>query len=153
MPDESIQNTIAYLIHEVTRHLNSEFDQRMAPLGLTRAQWWVLATLYFNDGQMQTELARDLGFTKVALGGLLDRLEAKGWIKRLPHPTDRRAKCIFKTARVENLLVEMKGVAEAMASELVSGLNARDHEQLIAMLQVLKVNLENMARQREGESK
>ncbi len=150
MSNEPIQNTIVYLIHEVTRHLNREFDQRMAPLGLTRAQWWVLATLYFNDGQMQTELARDLGFTKVALGGLLDRLEAKGWIERRSHPSDRRAKCIFKTARVENLLTEMKGIAETMASDLVSGLSTREHEQFVAMLQVLKGNLENTSKQQKG---
>lgn len=141
MQHKSLQESIAYLIHDVTRDLNRAFDQRMAPLGLTRAQWWVLGSLYFNDGQMQTELAQDLGFSKVALGGLLDRLEAKGWIERRSHPSDRRVKCIYRTAEVEKLLGTMKGTAETMANDLVSGLSTREHQQLVVMLRTLKENL------------
>jgi len=141
MQNRSLQESIAYLIHDVTRDLNRAFDQRMAPLGLTRAQWWVLGALFFNDGQMQTELAQDLGFSKVALGGLLDRLEAKGWIERRSHPSDRRAKCIYRTAKVESLLTEMKGTAETMADDLVEGLSTKEHRQLVVMLLALKANL------------
>jgi DNA-binding MarR family transcriptional regulator len=138
---DSFQNTAGYLVHEVTRLLNREFDQRMLPLGLTRAQWWVLASLYFDDGVMQTELARDLGFSKVALGGLLDRLEAKGWVERRPHPADRRANLVYRTAKVEGLLATMRDVAEEINRDLVSALSPQEHKQLVASLQTLKATL------------
>ena len=91
------RSNAGYLIHEADRLMSRQFDRRMRALGLTRAQWWVLAQLYFNDGVTQSELAQELGFSKAALGGLLDRLEAKGWLERRPHATDRRAKRLYRT--------------------------------------------------------
>jgi len=150
MASDSFQNTVAYLVHEVTRLLDREFDQRMLPLGLTRAQWWVLASLYFEDGVMQTELARDLGFSKVALGGLLDRLEAKGWVERRPHPADRRANLVYRTAKVESLLATMKEVAEGINHDFIAALTPQEHKQLVTSLQTLKASLAAHQADRSG---
>jgi hypothetical protein len=48
---------LAFLIHDVSRMRRSAYDQFMKPLGITRAQWWVLAHLTRHDGMMQTQLA------------------------------------------------------------------------------------------------
>src|SRR5438046_669126 len=91
--ESEFEDNAGYLIAEVNRLMSRDYDRRMRALGLTRAQWWVLAQLHFHDGVTQSVLSADLGFSKAALGGLLDRLEDKGWIERRPHPHDRRANC------------------------------------------------------------
>src|SRR5258707_3534567 len=86
---------IAFHIHDVSRMRRSAYDQVMKPLGVTRAQWWVLAHLSRHDGMMQTELADVLDVGKASLGTLIERLEAGGWIERRADPGDKRAKRVY----------------------------------------------------------
>ena len=53
---------------------------------------WVLVNLSLHNGgaMMQTELANLMDLGKVALGGLIDRLEANGYVRRRTEPDDRR---------------------------------------------------------------
>jgi len=99
---------IGVLIHDVARMRRNSFDQMMKPLGLTRSPWWVIANLSRQDGMVQTELAGFLEIGKVTLGGLLDRLEAGGWIVRQSDTVDRRAKRVFMTPNAQRLLSEMR---------------------------------------------
>ncbi len=96
------QFDLGFLIHDVSRLRRTVFDKALKPLGITRSQWWVLTNLSRNSSHemMQTELANVLDIGKVALGGLLDRLEASGYIERRADPVDRRTKRIVMTRRV-----------------------------------------------------
>ena len=48
---------VGYLIGDVSRMLRTVYDRRVEPLGLTRAQWRVLAHLSRNEGIKQAGLA------------------------------------------------------------------------------------------------
>lgn len=104
------QFRLGFLIHDVSRLRRTVIDKALKPLGITRSQWWVLSNLARNQSHemMQTELADLLDIGKVALGGLLDRLEAPGYIERKADPTDRRAKRIAMTATGEDILERMQ---------------------------------------------
>lgn len=90
---------LGYLLHDVSRLRKTFVDKWLKPLGITRSQWWVLANLARHGGESmkQTDLANRLTVGKVALGGLLDRLEESGYIARRVDPEDRRAKRIRLT--------------------------------------------------------
>ena len=101
---------IGFLIHDVSRLRRTIVDKALRPMGVTRSQWWVLANLSRHNGQgmMQTELAKVMDVGKVTLGGLIDRLEAGGLVKRQPDPTDRRAKRVVMTPKGTKLLAEIQ---------------------------------------------
>ncbi len=141
MTNPDFSKTPGYLIHELSRYINHEYDQRMSEIGLTRAQWWVLAKLYFHEGVTQSELAAELGFTKAAIGPLLDRLGANGWLKRRPHPDDKRARCVFRTAKAESLMRRMKKIAVAMNEDLIEGLSEDEQQTLMRLLYRIRGNL------------
>lgn len=148
MDGADFRGNAGYLIHEADRLLNREYDRRMRDLGLTRAQWWVLAQLYFNEGITQSELADVLGMSKAALGGLLDRLEANGWLERRAHRDDRRAKCLYRTRKIEALLVRMRRVALKMTADMLAGLRREERAQLQRLLRTVIGNLETWDRAR-----
>ncbi|WP_068076664.1 MarR family winged helix-turn-helix transcriptional regulator [Novosphingobium lentum] len=104
------QFRLGFLIHDVSRLRRTVIDKALKPLGITRSQWWVLSNLSRNSAHemMQTELANVLDIGKVALGGLLDRLEASGYIERKADPADRRAKRIVMTQLGEEVLERMQ---------------------------------------------
>ena len=124
----SAQFRLGFLIHDVSRLRRTVVDKVMKPLGITRSQWWVLTNLSRNSSHemMQTELANVLDIGKVALGGLLDRLEASGYIERRADPVDRRAKRIVMTKKGEEALVRMQSQAVKLNREMLRGVTDKE---------------------------
>jgi len=86
---------LAFLLYDSSRLLRRRVGERLSELGLSEAQWRVLAFLLRSEGLSQTELAEILSIQKAPLGEQLDRLEAEGWIERRKHQQDRRANRLF----------------------------------------------------------
>ena len=68
-------------------------DPHVRSLGLTSSQFDVIATLGDTEGMTCKELSEKTLVTKGTLTGVLDRLEKKGLIERVPSREDRR--CTF----------------------------------------------------------
>jgi DNA-binding MarR family transcriptional regulator len=119
---------IGFLIHDVSRLRRTVVDKALRPIGVTRSQWWVLANLSRHDGagMMQTELAKVMDVGKVTLGGLIDRLEAGGLVKREADPEDRRAKRVVMTLKGSKLLAEIQGIAKIVNGQIMSGIAKSD---------------------------
>ncbi len=105
---------------------------------LTSPQFDVLATLHRGEGLMQQELASRLLVTKGNIVGVLDRLEASGWIERRPDPDDRRANAIYLTAAGRKVFAEVIPIHHAMIHEMMADFPIED----LHMLRVLLKNLE-----------
>jgi DNA-binding MarR family transcriptional regulator len=92
-----------YLLWQISRLFNVTLTQAIAGSGLNMGQVLVLATLRAQreidrgDTLTQTQLSRITGIDKSSLVLFLDALEKDGWIKRLPHPRDRRAHIVSLT--------------------------------------------------------
>jgi MarR family transcriptional regulator for hemolysin len=134
---------IGFLVHDVSRMRRTLFDQAMKPLGITRSQWWVLSQLsrHSRKGMLQTELARDLDVGKVTVGGLVDRLEAAGYVTRTPDALDRRAKRIVITEQGRVVLKQMVSVGERLNGLILDGLSRADVERTEEILSAMKDNL------------
>ena len=141
MKNDEVERNLGFLIHDVARLMRTAFDRGTASIGLTRSQWWVMVYLYRQDGLTQTELAEVLDLGKVTLGGLIDRLEAKGWVKRQPDPVDRRVKRIFLTDQAGDVTSKMVVVGRNLMGEVTQGMSRDEHDQLVDLLVGLKANL------------
>jgi DNA-binding MarR family transcriptional regulator len=54
-----------------------------------------------GDGLRLTEIAERANMTKQSVGEIVDDLASRGYVQRIPHPEDRRAKLICLTERGE----------------------------------------------------
>ncbi|MBI3802923.1 MAG: MarR family transcriptional regulator [Nitrospirae bacterium] len=70
-------------------------------LGLTLSQFDVIATLGDTKGLTCKQLSEKTLVTKGTLTGVLDRLEAKGLVERVPSQEDRRVTIIRLTSKGE----------------------------------------------------
>jgi DNA-binding MarR family transcriptional regulator len=115
-------------------------------MGVTRSQWWVLANLSRHNGQgmMQTELAKVMDVGKVTLGGLIDRLEAGGLVKRQPDPTDRRAKRVVMTPKGTKLLADIQSIATKVNDQILNGIGRNDISRAETVLYKMKQQLISM---------
>lgn len=139
--EQDYKRSLGFLVHDVARLMRLAFERRVRDIGLTRAQWFVLAYLIRTDGQKQSDLADETDMEKAPLGKLLDRLEEGGWIERRPDPEDRRAKRIHKTSKVDPLIGVMPDVTDKVYEIALAGLEADARERLVDDLVTIKRNL------------
>lgn len=139
---ESIR--LSFLIHDVSRMRRNAYDQFMKPLGITRAQWWVLAHLSRHDGMMQTQLADVLEVGKASLGDVVESLESAGWIERHPDPTDKRAKRVYLTKPSQGLIKRMTTAEVEFNEKVFSDLALEERAALSATLLKVKGMLSRM---------
>ena len=144
MSPRELPDHVGYLIGDVSRMLRTVYDRRVEPLGLTRAQWLVLARLSRIEGCTQTELAAQLEIKKPTLGKLLERLEEKMWVTRRSDENDARSKRVFLTKRAGPVLHQMFSLADEVLDAAISGLNRKEADQLNAALLHVKSNLSEL---------
>ncbi|MFN3496143.1 MAG: MarR family winged helix-turn-helix transcriptional regulator [Hydrogenophaga sp.] len=132
---------LGFLIHDVSRLRRSAFDRCLKPLNVTRSQWWVLAYLSREDGMTQSQLAVELDLGKVAIGGLIDRLEKSGLIRRQADATDRRVNRVFLEPQSKQLIAKMRKVSHRMNERILNGLGEAELEATALTLDIMKHNL------------
>lgn len=130
-----------FIVHDVARLLRKRFDQRARTLGLTRAQWQVLAHLARNEGIHQTGLADILEIENITLGRLIDRLEDAGWVERRLSPTDRRVRLLYLTDKAKPINTRMVALGRETREEALTGLTPEQREHLFDMLRHVRANL------------
>ena len=133
-----------FLIHDVSRLRRVAVDRALKPLGITRAQWWVLAFLSRRDGMTQTALAADLDLTKVAIGGLLDRMEAAGFVERRADQNDGRARRVYLTRAGSRLVGSIRDSVESVELEILGRIPEEAMAQASETLRALKETLLEM---------
>ncbi len=72
-------------------------ESHIRTLGLTPAQFDIVATLGNTPGMTATELGEKTLITKGTLTGVVDRLVERGWVERVAHDSDRRCQIVRLT--------------------------------------------------------
>jgi DNA-binding MarR family transcriptional regulator len=150
MQREDLSRNFGFILNDVARLMRTTFDRRVRTLGFTRSQWWVLNHLFRNDGVTQSELAEILELEKPSLGRLLDRMEAKGWVRREEHASDRRAKRVYLTEDVQPAIKAMRVAAAEVRREALAGLPPERQDVFVDILLTIKANLSQPAENGNG---
>jgi DNA-binding MarR family transcriptional regulator len=132
---------LGFLVHDVSRLRRKAVDRVLKPLGVTRSQWWVLAFLSRRDGMSQVELANELDLGKVALGGLIDRLEGADLVERRADSYDRRVKRVFLTKTSIKLLKKIRDASAQAEVLILEGVSGADLQATVRALRIMKKNL------------
>lgn len=134
-----------FLIHDVSRLRRVVVDRALKPLGITRSQWWVLAFLSRRDGMTQTALAADLDLTKVAIGGLLDRMETAGFVERRADASDGRARRVYLTRAGSKMVITIRENVEQIELQILEKVSEESLNQAAAILLTIKETLLELA--------
>ncbi len=138
MFNDDPDSNVGFLLHDVSRLLRVRFDRRARALGLTRAQWRVMAHLAPRQGINQSSLAEILEVENITLGRHIDRLEHTDWVERRRDPDDRRAWRLFLTDKSRPVLDQMEVLAAETQEEAMAGLSAGERGRLLELLLTMK---------------
>ena len=101
---------------------------------LTPVQFAALSAIAANPGVDATRLSALIAFDRSTIGGVLERMEAKGWIARGPAAGDRRAKLLRVTAEGEVLLRAAEAPVRRVQERLLAPLSPAERATFLALL-------------------
>lgn len=141
VPIKKPQDALGFVLSDVARLIRRNFNRQVQKLGLTQAQWQVLAFLARNEGVRQIQLADSLDMQPISVARIIDRMQASGWVERRPDPTDRRAFNLYLTAQANPILEQMWDQGAITRAEALKNIPAADQEQLLRTLLRMRENL------------
>jgi DNA-binding MarR family transcriptional regulator len=135
-----VQN-LGLLLHDAARLLKREFERQSRRYGLTLLQWKVLAKLADRDGISQSTLAGLIEASPMTLSDIVERLEGRGLISRVPDPADSRAKLVSIEPEAAAMVASMRLLAAEVYDKALAGITAADRAALTRALTRITENL------------
>jgi MarR family transcriptional regulator for hemolysin len=132
---------LGFLLKEVSRRYVSRFEEHARAISLNLPQCKVLVRLDKNEGVSQARLAELVEVDAMTMVRILDRMEADGLLERRPDPADRRARCLFLTAKAKPLLDEVWRLSEVTRAEVFDGIGKQQRAEFMEALERMHDNL------------
>lgn len=136
--------TPGFLMWRLTMKWQAAVDRAVSSLGLTHAQYSLLASLrgitYAGSRPSQRELADHTGLDAIFVSKLINTLERNGLVVRAQHPTDARAVELSLTDAgteiIDQAVVAVLDLQDQL-TEPLGGRHSRETKQFIDTMQRL----------------
>ena len=130
-----LQTLLGYNARRAALTIIEGFLERMAEFGLRPVDFSVMSVIQHNPGVTSRQLCAALNLLPPNLVGLIQSLEARGLIHRLPHPTDGRAMGLHPTPEGAALMQQAEQAATDLEIEQSSRLTPTQRKTLLDLLQ------------------
>lgn len=142
----------AFTLIDTARLLRTLSDQEVRRMGMTRAQWAVLARIERNEGLKQSEIAEILEIQPITLTRLLDRLAENGLIERRPDENDRRAWRLYLTPAAKPLVDRLDALGRDMMRNVLKGVSAETIASLTSQIGAVRDNIRGELSARDNDN-
>lgn len=125
-----------HLIRRLHQQSAQVFQQRMqaAGLDLTPVQFAALDAVSAEPGMDQATLAARIAYDRATIGGVVDRLAAKGLLHRAVSRADRRARVLALTEAGAALLAAARPRVLALQADILGPLDPAEGAALLALV-------------------
>ena len=129
-----LHSHLGYLVRRLQLWIFQDFTRTLRKFDIRPAQYSVLVVIKANAGLSQADVAEALGIERARLVRLLDELEQRGLIRRLPSPRDRRSHALVLTRDGAKKLKPILALAREHEARLEAALGPGTRNVLLAAL-------------------
>jgi DNA-binding MarR family transcriptional regulator len=129
-----LADSLGYALRRAQVAAFQRFMEAMAEFGVTPGQFGVLALIDANPGLTQTELGHAIGVDRSTVVAVLDRLEERGLVARVPSPRDRRSHVLELGKQGKGAFAEILRRHDAFERRLARRLTREERRTLVALL-------------------
>jgi len=124
-----------------SRRIRKVYDAGLGALGLNLTEVNLLVMVFENGPLSQTQLAERYGIGRARAGAVVDTLESRGLIHRVPDALDRRVWMVEATPLAAELVEKINAIDASIRGDLRDGMSRTERMQLAQMLPKLEENL------------
>lgn len=126
-----------HLIRRLHQQSTLVFAQRTQAAGhdLTAVQFAALDAVHAHPSTDQATVAELIAFDRATIGGVIERLEQKGWIRRVVSERDRRARELSLTEEGERVYAALLPIVRSLQAEILHPLNAAERAAFLKLAQ------------------
>lgn len=146
--DQDIAVSLVGVLFRLAPRLVDLIDMGERDYGLGFARGRVLWALSDSGPVVMRALSVALGVSPRTVTGLVDSLEADGWVTRSPHPADRRATIVSLTPASEVTLTRLTDSYRALARDLLGDVCEDDLDRCRAVIRQLEDRLDESVSKR-----
>lgn len=130
----ALNGHLGYFIRRLQIWVFQDFIRTLAEIEISPAQFSVLAVIHANEGLSQIELGNTLGIERARLVRLLNRLERRGLLERLPSNGDGRRHALRLTTLGQSTFKQARALAERHEAGLLAKLGDDRYRALMGAL-------------------
>jgi DNA-binding MarR family transcriptional regulator len=121
--------SIGALLGRVKAEMGAAFDAELAPLDITAAQYVILMSLAHGECSSASDLCKGISYDPGAMTRMLDRLERRGLVRRVPNPDDRRTFHLELTEEGKAVMPKLRAAGMKVLNRFLDGFSAREAQQ------------------------
>ncbi len=129
-----LETLVGYNARRAALVIIAEFMERMAVYELRTVDFSVLSLITHNPGITSKQLCNTLGIQAPNLVSMVNALEQRELIKRLPHPNDGRAMGLHLTELGEQTVRRAEKTAAELERDVTAKLSPQERKTLLALL-------------------
>ena len=131
-----IYEMAGHLIRRLHQISTQVFMRRAEEAGfdLTPVQYAAMGAISAQPGIDQARVAALIAYDRATIGGVLDRLQKKGYVCRSVNPRDRRARELSLSPLGQEVFEALSPVVLDMQTEMLEALDESERTDFIAML-------------------
>lgn len=124
-----------HLIRRLHQQSTQVFVQRTQAAGfdLTPVQFVALDAIHAHPGTDQARVAEMIAYDRATIGGVIDRLEHKGWIRRVVSERDRRARELSLTAEGARVRSALLPIVRDLQHDILQPLSDEERARFLAL--------------------
>ena len=135
---QDVSHAVAELMPNVIRGIQLDF---FIERGVTQTQFLVLASVRAYERCAMGALATNLHVRMPTATGIVDRLVRSGYLRRLPHPTDRRQVMVQLTAKGQAFVRDFQEIIRNRWEEVLKTLAPGELQALYDVITKLTMQL------------
>lgn len=132
----ALSDMAGHLIRRLHQHSTAIFTLRTQEAGfdLTPVQFAALDAIYTHHGSDQAYIAEMIGYDKATIGGVINRLVTKGFVRRVVNAQDRRSRELTLTIKGNKVRLALLPIVQELQKEILKPLGKTDQEALIQLI-------------------
>jgi len=122
------------LVNRIRVEMIDALDRELAKFDISASQLIVLASVADNEADSAAALCKNISYDPGAMTRMIDRLEQKGLVRRVPHAEDRRAMNLEMTTAGRALFPQLLAAKETVQAQFLRGFTEAEVRQVESFL-------------------
>lgn len=137
-----MDNSLGFILNKTALLSKVNFNNYLKKYDISPEQWSLIFRVVERSGLTQKELSDSTYKDQANITRSIDRLEQKGFLKRIENPNDRRSFQLIPTLEALTLVEYVAPLSQTFNQRLTQGFSEEETQTLITLLKKVHHNLE-----------